>query len=115
MCDNTVRTCKTHITQHAAPAGPIPAHVLNAAPAASADTLNAMQVSLTVPALAYTLLITNLMLNNTFNWFDSFFPCQHDDGCVDGLDGRSQIKVQTDERTQAHSALAFSDGHPSNY
>jgi hypothetical protein len=28
-------------------------------------------------------------------------PCQHDNGY---LDGRSQIKVHTDERTQVHSA-----------
>jgi len=28
-------------------------------------------------------------------------PCQHDDGY---MDGRSQIKVHTDERTQVHSA-----------
>jgi len=28
-------------------------------------------------------------------------PCQHDDGYIDG---RSQIKVHTDERTQVHSA-----------
>ena len=28
-------------------------------------------------------------------------PCQHDNGY---MDGRSQIKVHTDERTQVHSA-----------
>jgi len=28
-------------------------------------------------------------------------PCQHDDGYIDG---RSLIKVRTDERTQVHSA-----------
>jgi len=28
-------------------------------------------------------------------------PCQHDDGYIDG---RSQIKVNTNERTQVHSA-----------
>jgi len=28
-------------------------------------------------------------------------PCQHDNGYIDG---RSQIKVHTDERTQVHSA-----------
>jgi len=31
-------------------------------------------------------------------------PCQHDDSCVDG---RSQIKVHTDERTQVHSARSL--------
>ena len=36
-------------------------------------------------------------------WFGLFDlrPCQHDNGY---LDGRSQIKVHTDERTQVHSA-----------
>jgi len=29
-------------------------------------------------------------------------PCQHDDGYIDG---RLQIKVHTDERTQAHNVL----------
>jgi len=30
-------------------------------------------------------------------------PCQHDN---DNIDGRSQIQVHTDERTQVHSALS---------
>ena len=36
-------------------------------------------------------------------WFGLFDlrPCQHDNGY---LDGRSQIRVHTDERTQVHSA-----------
>jgi len=34
-------------------------------------------------------------------------PCQHDNGYIDG---RSQIKVHTDERTQVHSAQPFT--HP---
>jgi len=39
-------------------------------------------------------------------WFDSFYvhPCQHGDSYVDG---QSQIKVHTDERTQVHSARSF--------
>jgi len=34
-------------------------------------------------------------------WFNSFYAprCQHDDRYIDG---RSQIKVHTDERTQVH-------------
>jgi len=31
-------------------------------------------------------------------------PCQHDDGYIDG---RSQIKVDTDERTQVHNFTAL--------
>jgi len=44
-------------------------------------------------------------------------PCQHDDGY---MDGRSQIKVHTDERTQVHSARSsltasvFLGGHCHN-
>jgi len=35
------------------------------------------------------------------NWLIDLRPCQHDNGY---MDGRSQIKVHTDERTQVHSA-----------
>jgi len=43
-------------------------------------------------------------------WF-SLRPCQHDDGYIDG---RSQIKVHTDERTHAHSApSSLTVTHPS--
>jgi len=39
-------------------------------------------------------------------------PCQHDDGYMDGL---SQIKVHTDERTQVHKRSVFPTvTHPSN-
>jgi len=53
------------------------------------------------------------MRRNSLVWF-ILRPCQHDDGYIDG---RSQIKVHTDERTQVHSARAsvFPDGHPSKY
>jgi len=34
-------------------------------------------------------------------WLIDLRPCQHDNGY---MDGRSQIKVHTDERTQVHSA-----------
>jgi len=38
-------------------------------------------------------------------------PCQHDNGY---MDGRSQIKVHTDERTQVHSAKSsLAVTHPS--
>jgi len=37
---------------------------------------------------------------HTYFWF-ILRPCQHDN---DYLNGRSQIKVHTDERTQVHSA-----------
>jgi len=52
-------------------------------------------------------------------WFNSFYiwnfihngPCQHVDGYTDG---RSQIKVHTDERTQVHSAWSsLTVTHPS--
>jgi len=45
-------------------------------------------------------------------FLDSFLrPCRHYDGYIDG---RSQIKVHTDERTQAHSALSsLTVTHPS--
>jgi len=44
----------------------------------------------------------------SFDWF--YVPrCQHDDGFIDG---RSLIKVHTDERTQRS---VFPDGHPSKY
>jgi len=40
-------------------------------------------------------------------------PFQHDDGYIDG---RSQIKVRTKERTQVHTQRSvFPDGHPSKY
>jgi len=43
-------------------------------------------------------------------WF-ILCPCQHDDGYIDG---RSQIKVHTDERTQVHSAWSsLTVTHPS--
>jgi len=45
--------------------------------------------------------------------FDSFYAarCQHDDGY---MDGRSQIKVHTDERTQVHSTRSYlTVTHPS--
>jgi len=35
------------------------------------------------------------------DWFIYLCPCQNDDGY---MDGRSRIKVHTDERTQVHSA-----------
>jgi len=35
------------------------------------------------------------------DWLIDLRPCQHDNGY---MDGRSQIKVHTDERTQVHSA-----------
>ena len=38
---------------------------------------------------------------SSFFFFFDLRPCQHDNGY---LDGRSQIKVHTDERTQVHSA-----------
>jgi len=45
-----------------------------------------------------------------FVWF-ILRPCQHDDGYIDG---RSQIKVHTDERTQVHSARSsLTATHPS--
>jgi len=41
-------------------------------------------------------------VNRIVNWLIDLRPCQqHDDGY---MDGRSQIKVHTDERTQVHSA-----------
>jgi len=40
-------------------------------------------------------------------------PCQHDDGYIDG---RSHIKVHTDERIQVRmQRTVFPDGHPSQY
>jgi len=51
----------------------------------------------------------------TFLWILVWFilrPCQHDDGYIDG---RSQIKVHTDERTQVHSARSsLTVTHPRN-
>jgi len=52
-------------------------------------------------------LLPLLLLVQVFGlvWF-ILRPCQHDNGYIDG---RSQIKVHTDERTQVHSALV--NGH----
>jgi len=45
------------------------------------------------------------------NWLIDLRPCQYDDGY---LDGRSQIKVHTDERTQVLSAqFSLLVTHPS--
>jgi len=41
-----------------------------------------------------------LKLNWLIDWLIDLRPCQHDNGYVDG---RSQIKVDIDERTQIHS------------
>jgi len=59
----------------------------------------------------YFLLGIYLDLQKEFNLYWDFFyyalwlidlrPCQHDNGY---MDGRSQIEVHTDERTQVHSA-----------
>jgi len=38
---------------------------------------------------------------NVIDWLIDLRPCQHDSGY---MDGRSQINVHTDERTQVHSA-----------
>jgi len=48
--------------------------------------------------------VLNFLRMREVDWF--FYPfyvprCQHDDGYIDG---RSYIKVHTDERTQVHSA-----------
>jgi len=53
---------------------------------------------------------TVIALHESF-WFISR-PCQHDDGYIDG---RSRIKVHTDERTQVHSARSsLTVTHPSS-
>jgi len=52
----------------------------------------------------------NLLLTSVYSFWR---PCQHDDGY---LDGRSQIKVHTDERTRVHSARSsLTVTHPSMY
>jgi len=44
-------------------------------------------------------------------WLSDLCPCQHDNGY---MDGRSQIKVHTDERTQVYSAQSsLAVTHPS--
>jgi len=50
-------------------------------------------------------------LTNSTAILIDFRPCQHDNGY---MDGRSQIKVHSDERTQVHSAQpSLAVTHPS--
>jgi len=60
----------------------------------------AQTASLSAEMLIYSSML--LPHKNTLVWF-ILRPCQHDDGY---LDGRSQINVHTDERTQVNSDLS---------
>jgi len=54
---------------------------------------------------------TSLWIDWLIDWLIDLRPCQHDNGY---MDGRSQIKVHTNERTQVHSAQSsLAVTHPS--